>query len=295
MAPTVSNMVVGLQTDNTVKLGAYGTAEAGCTELGLTDGGIEITNARDYFEKKADQYIGTVGVVKTGERMTVKFAVAEATLDNIKFAWDMPDAALAAGVLTSGGNATSTELTLFLNCNSVGGNTRKYEFLKVVNISGATHSYKKDDKTMIELEFLVIQDTSATASQQMVIVTDSGVDTTAPTVAMTTPADGATVIKDALSTVLITFTEAAAMDENSIVYGSSDGATIMILNDTVRATTTLVAGSIVYDATAKTVTFTPTANWTASDTLQLIVTTGVRDMNGNHLASTFIGQFSVTA
>ena len=125
MAPTASNIVVGLQTDNTVKVGVYGTAEGACTELGLTEGGIAIDNVREYFEKKADQYIGTLGVVKTSERPTVKFSIAEATLDNQRLAWDYPAAALAASVFTLGGNATATELTLFINCNSVGGNTRK--------------------------------------------------------------------------------------------------------------------------------------------------------------------------
>jgi len=56
-----------------------------------------------------------------------------------------------------------------------------------------------------------------------------------------------------------------------------------------------VAGTIAYDRTAKTVTFTPTANWTASDTLQAIVTTGVKDVNGNAVAAAKIEQFAVTA
>ena len=294
MAPTVDNIVVGLQTVNTVKVGVYGTAEGACTELGFTEGGIEITNAREYFEKKADQYIGTLGVVKTSERPTVKLSIAEATLDNMRLAWDYPAAALAASVLTIGGNPTATELTLFINCNSVGGNTRKYEFLKVICIAAGTHSYKKDDKTMIEMEFLVMQDTSAAANEQMCIITDSGVDTTAPTIAMTAPADGGTVADGARTVVTLTITDAGVIDENSLIYGAEDGATIMILNDTVRATTVLVAGAITYDAATKVITFTPTVNWVTAETYQLIVTTGLKDMAGNHLATTFIGQFSAT-
>lgn len=294
--PTVSNMVVGLQTANTVKVGPYGTVEGSCDEMGLTEGGIEITNVQEYFERKADQYIGTLGVDKISERMTVKFSIAEITLENLRIANDQATGRLASNVFSFGGDPVATELTLFINVKSVGSaGTRKYEFLKVINISPGTHSYKKDDKTMIEFEFLVLQDTSATSLEQMVIVTDSGADTTAPTIAMTTPADGGTVAKDAKTTVLLTITETNAMDENSIIYGDADGCTIMILNDTVRASTALVAGSIVYDATAKTILFTPTANWTGSDTLQLIVTTGLRDQNGNHLAATFIGQFDVAA
>ena len=295
MAPTAGNIVVGMQTNNTVKVGVYGTAEGACTELGFTEGGIELSNPREYYEKKADQYIGTLGVVKTSERPTVKFSIAEATLDNMRLAWDYPAAALAASVLTAGGNPTATELTLFVNSNSPSGGTRKYEFLKVICISAGTHGIKKDDKTMIEFEFLVMQDTTAAANEQMCIITDSGVDTTAPTIAMTAPADGGEVAKDARTVVTLTITEAGIIDENTLVYGADDGATIMILNDTVRATTSLVAGVITYDAATKVITFTPDVNWTGSDTLQLIVTTGLSDQAGNHLATTFIGQFSVAA
>jgi len=293
--PTASNITVGLQTSNTVKVGTYGTAEGSCTELGLTEGGIEISNAREYFERKADQYIGVLGADKVSERMTVKFSIAEATLDNLRLAWDYPSTALVGSVLTTGGNSTVTELTLFINCNSSGGGTRKYEFLKVVPIAAGTHSYKKNDKTMIEFEFLVLQDTSAAANEQMCIVTDSGADTTAPTVELTTPVDGGTVTKDTSGTVVWTITDAGVIDENTVKYGDDDNATFMIINTTTPASAALVAGSIVYDAAAKTVTFTPDATWTASDTFQAIVTTGLRDIAGNHLAALKIEQFSVTA
>lgn len=293
--PTPGNITVGLQTSNAVKVGTYGTVEGSCTELGLTEGGIEITNVREYFERKADQYIGVLGVDKIGERPTVKFSIAEPTLDNLRLVWDYPAAALVGSILSTGGNATVTELTLFINCKSPGGGTRKYECLKVVPISAGTHSYKKTDKTLIEFEFLVLQDTSAPANQQMIIVTDSGVDTTAPMVALSTPVDGGTVTKLTNDPVIWTITEAGVIDENTVKYGDDDDATFMIINTTVPASAALVAGSIVYDATAKTVTFTPTAAWTASDTFQTIVTTGLRDMAGNRLAALIIEQFSITA
>jgi len=291
MGPTADNIVVGLQTNNTVKVGVYGTAEGACTELGLTEGGIEITNPREYYERTADQYIGILGVDKIKERPTVKFSVAEATLDNLRLAMDYPAGALVASVLTVGGNPTATELTLFINCNSVGGNTRKYEFYKVINISGAGHAYKKNDKTLIEFEFLILQDTSLAANEQMFEVTDSGVDTTAPVVALSTPVDGGTVTKATKGTVTWTITEAGEIDENSVVYGE----TVLIMNITVPATATLVAGTIVYNKAAKTIVFTPTDNWTASDSLQAIITTGLQDIAGNNLAAVKIEQFSVTA
>ena len=295
MAPTVDNLVVGLQTNNTVKLGPYGTVEASCTELGFTEGGIEFTNAKEIFEQTADQYIGVLGVKKIKERPTVKFAISEATLDNMRLAWNLEAARLVGNVLSWGGASAVTYMTLFLNVNSPGGGTRKYEVLKVVPIGTGMHKYTREGGTLIEFEFLVLQDTSATTDEQCCIMTDSGVDTTAPTIAMTTPADNGTVVKEAPSTVLLTITEAGTMDENSIKYGDDANATIMITNTTVLATPVLVAGTIVYDATAKTILFTPTVNWVASETFQVMVTTGLRDMAGNNLAAMFLGNFSATA
>lgn len=119
----------------------------------------------------------------------------------------------------------------------------------------------------------------------------TGADSTAPVVALSSPVDGGTVVKDAKTTVEWTFTEASALDENTIVYGD----TVVILNITTPATATLVAGALVYTASTKKMVFTPTANWTASDSLQAMVTTGVKDAAGNALAATKIEQFSVTA
>jgi predicted RecA/RadA family phage recombinase len=144
--------------------------------------------------------------------------------------------------------------------------------------------------TFVDIEFTVLQDLTKPAKAQIGTVVDTGSDTTAPTIAMTTPATGGTVTKDAKGTILLTITEANAMDESSIVYGD----TVKVLNTT-SGKQGLVAGTIAYDATAKTITFTPTNNWTASETGIVVVSTGMRDANGNNLAATFVGTFSVTA
>ena len=113
---------------------------------------------------------------------------------------------------------------------------------------------------------------------------------------MTAPVEDATVAKDALSTVTVTFTEATnAIDQGSLIYGDADSATIMLLNVTTQASSALVEGTISYSASTKVLTFTPTSNWTASDKINIIITTGVRDTAGNHMAATFIGHFTVAA
>ena len=166
---------------------------------------------------------------------------------------------------------------LFINCKSIGGNSRKYEFLKVICISAGTHSYKRDDKTLIEYEFLVMHDAAG-----MCIVTDSGIDVTPPTVALTIPTDGNTVAAASTDPVVWTISEEA--DPATVVYGDGDNATFLIINTTTPGIADIEPGSIVYDPVLKTVTFTPTVAWNNLDTFQAIVTTGLRDLNGNHLA-----------
>lgn len=294
MSLTQANIIVGLGT-GFLTVGTYGQSEGASTDLGATEGGATISVDREYFEKRSDQSLGDLELIKTVETATLKVVLAEATLDNLRIAMDYPSGALASSVLNVGGNATVTELTIYLNVVAPSGGTRKYVFHKAVCISASEHAYKKDDKTMIDCEFRILQDTSQSDNQQLFSATDTGSDTTAPTIVLTTPADGGTVTKDTKGTVLWTITESNPMNEQSIKYGDDDDATFMILNTTTPASTALVAGSIVYDSTAKTVTFTPDSNWTASDTLQAIVTTGLKDVAGNRLASIKIEQFSVTA
>lgn len=284
-----TNVVVGLGA-GTIKIGAYNAAEGSSDDLGYTDGGVELAVEREYFEKIVDQEIGVLEAFKTAERATLKLTLAEATLENLAKAIDYPASAITGSTLVFGGSATVNELTIYLNVLGPDNAARKYTFHKCIITSAATHSYKKDDKTMIELEILVLQDTSKTTDQQLASIVDTGGDTTAPTVVLTTPAEAGTVTKDTSDTVLLTITDASAMNENTIVYGD----TVQIINTT-AGKEGLVAGSIAYDSTAKTITFTPSATWTASDTLIAMISTGLQDVAGNALAATYVGEFSVTA
>lgn len=292
MGNDVNNIIV---KNATLIVGTYLQEEGAARDLGALEGGVAVENTREYYDVKADPWIGIIAKKKIGEVMIVKCAMLESSLANLAIAFDYPASAVVGSEFTFGGNSTVTYRTLYINGEGPGGGTRKFTLWKCVSVGSGGHSYKKDDKTLVEVEFQVLEDTTKAANERYGSVLDAGADTTAPTVVLTTPADGATVTKDGKGTVLWTITEANTMDESTIVYGDNDGATFMILNTTTPASATLVAGSIAYDATAKTVTFTPTANWTASDTFQVIVTTGLKDAAGNNLATPKIEQFSVTA
>jgi hypothetical protein len=291
---TQNNVVVGLG-DGQIKIGTYGAVEGSADDLGYTIGGVELTVAREYYEKRVDQELGTIELIKTNEKTTLKFKLAEVTLANLAKAMDYPSSAIAGSTLSFGGNADVNELTIYLNVKAPGGGSnRKYTFNKAVCISAAAHSYKKDAATEIECEFQILQDTSKTADQQVGSIVDTGADSTPPTVALTTPVDGATVTQGTTNPVVWTITEANTIDESSIVYGDNDGGTFMIIDDTVIGSAAIKAGTIVYSAALKTVTFTPTVAWTTAHTFQAIVTTGLKDTGGNHLAAIKIEQFSAS-
>lgn len=296
MAGTAANVVVGMQAANTLKVGAYGDAEGSAVEVGFIDGGVEFEHAEDAYLVYVDQAMGAIDRKTTKESLRIKLNLAEATLANLAVAYGYPTTALSSVTLSIGGKTSNTARSLFINVNAVSSGTRKYTFYKCFPDGNSVHSYKKDDKTMYTVTFEVMEDTSKTAEQRFGTVVDSSTDTTPPTVALSTPVDGGTVTKDAAGTVTWTITEATnAIDENTVIYGAEDNATFMIINTTTPGSAALVAGTIAYSAATKNVVFTPTSSWTASDTFQVIVTTGLRDTAGNHLATPKIEQFSVTA
>src|SRR3989338_987816 len=94
-------------------------------------------------------------------------------------------------------------------------------------------------------------------------------DTTPPTVSSTSPSDNATSV--ALSTS-ITATFGEAMDAATITASTftlDNGAT----------------GTVAYDTNTKTATFTPSSNLTSGTTYTATITTSVKDVAGNKMAS----------
>jgi methionine-rich copper-binding protein CopC len=101
-------------------------------------------------------------------------------------------------------------------------------------------------------------------------------DTTPPTIVSTVPANLATNVSTT-TTVSATFSE--AMDPTTIT-----GTTFALR---VTATSTAVAGTVAYSPATNTATFTPSSPLSPGTTYTARITTGVRDLAGNALASQF--------
>jgi hypothetical protein len=113
--------------------------------------------------------------------------------------------------------------------------------------------------------------------------TGAAADTTAPTVISTNPADGATGV--AINTrINATFSE--ALDPATITT-----ATFMVTGPG----STPVTGTVAYDVASNIATFTPTSNLAPGATFTATITTGIRDLAGNALASNFAWSFTTGA
>ena len=108
--------------------------------------------------------------------------------------------------------------------------------------------------------------------------TGAVLDTTAPTVTFTDPANGATGV--ALNkNVAATFSK--AMDPLTMT--------------TANFAVTGVTGTAVYDAVNKILTFTPASNLASGTTFAATITIGAKDLAGNVLANNFVWTFSTGA
>lgn len=289
---TTANIVVGVQSTNTVKVGAYQALEAAAVDCGYTDGGIEISIGGEIKEIFDDQHLAAIAAVTTKESFSVKFNMLESSLANIAMASGQPTTAVSGSTLTSGGKTDIYDYkTAYINVKGPGPGTAKITIYKAKIKGDSSLKFQKDGVTLVPVEIMALCDTTRSAGDQLYTIVVTGLDTTPPTVALSTPVDGGTVTKDAKGTVIWTITETNGVDWSTVVYGS----TFIIMDITTPASAALKAGTIAYDVSAKTVTFTPTDNWTASASFQAIVTTGLKDAAGNALAATKIEQFSATA
>ncbi|NLO90841.1 MAG: hypothetical protein GX410_02445 [Elusimicrobia bacterium] len=287
---TSTNIVLGLQAENTLKAGAYGAAESDAADLGFIKGGVSIEHSETHHEVKVDQALGAVDRVPTDESMKIKVTLAEATLSNLALAYGYGADAVSGGAFRFGSKTGLSPRTLYINVRGAGGGTRKYTFWKCVPSGKTTQAYKRDGETVADIEFEALADTSKNAAQRFGQVCDSGADSTPPALAMTAPASGGSLSAGSAAALLLTITEAGLMDEGSLAYGR----TVFVLKEGGgSAASSAVAGALAYSAADKTLTFTPQSAWSAGN-YTVTATPGVRDLAGNPLAQQYFGYFTVS-
>ena len=170
------NILVGaaaifVSSDDTAVVTADGnTATALNTDplwqsTGYTTGGVEVTYTPDYGAVEVDQLLDDAVLFK--QRMTVSVAttLAEATLDNLIFAWGQADSTITPTGSLDGEKPTATRtLTLesgnlgdrpierqlaFVGQAPVGADERVYHLHRCLNVESSAHSLSRADATSI--------------------------------------------------------------------------------------------------------------------------------------------------
>ncbi|MDD2772987.1 MAG: hypothetical protein PHP45_04750 [Elusimicrobiales bacterium] len=164
MAGNKNNIVVGLQAENTLKIGDYGTLEAAALDIGFIKGGVQIQHSVDWYDVEVDQVLGIVDKVPKKEGIALKFSMAEATLANLQAALGHSGVSVASNTLKMTDGPSANYKTLFVNVKGPSGGTRKYTFWRVVFTGKVSPAYKRDNETLFDVEADVLCDTTKDAS-----------------------------------------------------------------------------------------------------------------------------------
>ncbi|MCL2887953.1 MAG: hypothetical protein FWF35_01370 [Elusimicrobia bacterium] len=164
-----TNIVVGLQTQNTISLAPYGAAEDVGALLGLVKGGISIEHDTTAQEIMVDQYLGPIDIITTAESLTIKTTLAEATLANLAAAFGAQAPEQDVLNLTT---AADNFYTLYINVKGAQSKKRKYTFWKCKVKGKTSQAYKRDGETVADIEFNVLVDTSKSADSRFGKVED---------------------------------------------------------------------------------------------------------------------------
>ena len=178
MAASSTNLVMGPAT---LYIGAFGATEpadgsintapaaSAWTDLGATNGGVEISINQDYKELEADQFVDVPGARLTKRQVMVKTSLAEPTLQNLLYV-------LNDGTIGSSGSGFSgtyepefassatqpTYRALIVDGYAPGGEFRRRLIVrKCLSTDNVKSEMKKDGQTEFEVTWSAFYVTSA--------------------------------------------------------------------------------------------------------------------------------------
>ena len=181
MAVTTSNIVVG---EATVKTGVSNITMTNSdfdslTDVGATQGGLEISWEPDMVDIEIDQYGDAAKVIQSKVKVMVKTTLAEGTLNNLATAWsyDNVDGGADIKVNNYGANTKTLlfgsqsvypfEYALQVTGNAPGSTasvtkTRKFNTKRAVSMTTSMISMKRAEATVFEVSFRILPVTGDT-------------------------------------------------------------------------------------------------------------------------------------
>jgi hypothetical protein len=175
MAVTTANIVVG---EAAVKVGASNITMTNSdfdalSDIGATQGGVEISWEPDMVDIEIDQYGDAAKVIQSKVKVMLKTTLAEATLNNLAIAWsyDRTDNGDDIKVNNDGANTKTFlfgsqsvypyEYALQIVGNAPGSTasvtkTRKFNTKRAVSFESSMISMKRAEATMFAVSFRVL-------------------------------------------------------------------------------------------------------------------------------------------
>lgn len=181
MAVTTSNIVVG---EATVKTGTSNITMTNSdfdslTDVGATQGGVEISWEPDMVDIEIDQYGDAAKVIQSKVKVMVKTTLAEGTLNNLATAWSYDNVTDGADIKSNNDGANTRtllfgsqsvypfEYALQIVGNAPGSTasvtkTRKFNTKRAVSMTTSMISMKRAEATVFEVSFRVLPVTGDT-------------------------------------------------------------------------------------------------------------------------------------
>jgi hypothetical protein len=175
MAVTTSNIVVG---EATVKTGLSNITMTNAdfdslTDVGATQGGLEISWEPDMVDIEIDQYGDAARVIQSKVKVMVKTTLAEGTLKNLAMAWNY-DNTIGGDALKANTTAANTT-TFHFGAQSVNPfeyalqvvgqapgstasvtKTRKFNTKRAISMTTSMISMKRAEATVFETSFRIL-------------------------------------------------------------------------------------------------------------------------------------------
>jgi len=239
---------------------------------------VTTTSTTDYATSakhdgaKSCKYTHSKGirVVATGDEQDINFLALAL------------DGSVSGTKLQLGAAGGSTVKTLYFNGFDVDGVAKEGTFLRVSQEPGTSITTSRSDQQLYEIALEAMVDTTATAAENFGYIDNESTDTTPPTVASTSPADGDTGVSVNVTPV-ITFSEAVRE-----VDVSTKTVTLTKVTDNSTVTCTVART----DTAGLEYTVTPGSALTALSKYFLTVQKGIRDVAGNESVATTTYDFT---
>jgi hypothetical protein len=142
-------------------------SDATYTNVGFTSDGLDISSDPSFTDVNVDQLLDAAKIFKDAMSFSVSTTFAEATLENLLFAWGQSDDTLVSGTLTISGGALG-DAPLERGLIAVGNGKEKtgtnayservYKMYRVLSVEGVSTSLSRDEAQTIPVTFRCLPD-----------------------------------------------------------------------------------------------------------------------------------------